>query len=110
MDGLNSNVKRLQFDTLTPTSPIQDGQMAWTDREKTIELHNGLHSHPLGQELYFRAKNNTATLIPNGTCVYVVGSTGNNPTIELATTADNLIDQKTIGITTMDIPANGLVS
>ena len=107
LDGLNSNIRQLKFNTVEPIAPTQAGQMAWSDEEKTSVLHNGLHSHPIGKETFFTAKNLSGALISNGKAVYAIGSTGANATIGLATTADGDIAQRTIGIATMDIPANG---
>ena len=107
LDGLNSNIRQLKFNTATPVAPTQAGQMAWSDEEKTIALNNGMHTHPIGRETFFVAKNQSGALIANGKAVYAIGSTGANATIGLATTADGDIAQRTIGIATMNIPANG---
>ena len=107
LDGLNSNIRQIKFNTDTPVAPTQAGQMAWSDEEKTGVLHNGHHSHPIGKETFFTAKNLSGTSISNGKAVYAIGSTGENATIGLATTSDGDIAQRTIGIATMDIPANG---
>lgn len=107
LDGLNSNIRQIKFNTDTPVAPTQAGQMAWSDEEKTGVLHNGHHSHPIGKETFFTAKNLSGTSISNGKAVYAIGSTGANATIGLATTSDGDIAQRPIGIATMDIPANG---
>ena len=107
IDGLNSNIRQLKFNTATPVAPTQAGQMAWSDEEGTLALHNGLHTHPIGKETFFTAKNQSGTLIANGKAVYAIGSTGANATIGLATTANGDIAQRTIGIATMDIASNG---
>ena len=107
LDGLNSNIRQLKFNTDTPLAPTQAGRMAWSDEEKTGVLHNGYHSHPLGKETFFTAKNPSGTSIANGKAVYAIGSTGANATIGLATTANGDIAQRTIGIATMDIASNG---
>lgn len=107
LDGLNSNIRQLKFNTATPVAPTQAGQMAWSDEEKTGVLHNGYHSHPIGKETFFTAKNQSGTLIANGKAVYAIGSTGANATIGLSTTANGDIAQRTIGIATMDIASNG---
>ena len=106
IDGLNANVKRLQFDTNNPTAPMQIGQIAWDNDEHTLVTHDGLHSHPLGKELELRARNTSGATILNGRACYVTGSTGDNPTIALATNTNGDIAQKTIGVATMDIANN----
>lgn len=106
IDGLNANVKRLQFDTINPTAPMQIGQIAWDNDEHTLVTHDGLHSHPLGKELELRARNTSGAAILNGRACYVTGSTGDNPTIALATNTNGDIAQKTIGVATMDIANN----
>ena len=107
IDGLNTNVKRLQFDTTAPTAPTAAGQIAWDNDERTLVLNDGLHTHPLGKELELRARNTSGATILNGRACYVTGSTGDNPTIGLATTDNPDVAQKTIGVATMDIAANG---
>ena len=107
LDGLNSNIRQLKFNTATPVAPTQAGQMAWSDEDGTLALHNGLHTHPIGRETFFKAKNLSGALIANGKAVYAIGSTGANATIGLATTANGDIAQRTIGIATMDIASNG---
>lgn len=106
IDGLNANVKRLQFDTTNPTAPMQIGQIAWDNDEHTLVTHDGLHTHPLGKELELRARNTSGATILNGRACYVTGSTGANPTIALATNTNGDIAQKTIGVATMDIANN----
>lgn len=103
IDGLNANVKRLQFDTVNPTAPMQIGQIAWDNDEHTLVTHDGLHSHPLGKELELRARNTSGVTILNGRACYVTGSTGDNLTIALATNTDGDVAQKTIGVATIDI-------
>lgn len=106
IDGLNANVKRLQFDTTNPTAPTQIGQIAWDNDEHTLVTHDGLHTHPLGKELELRARNTSGATILNGRACYVTGSTGDNPTIALATNTNGDVAQKTIGVATMDIANN----
>lgn len=106
IDGLNANVKRLQFDTTNPTAPMQIGQIAWDNDEHTLVTHDGLHTHPLGKELELRARNTSGATILNGRACYVTGSTGDNPTIALATNTNGDVAQKTIGVATMDIANN----
>lgn len=106
IDGLNANVKRLQFDTTNPTAPMQIGQIAWDNDEHTLVTHDGLHSHPLGKELELRARNTSGVTILNGRACYVTGSTGDNLTIALATNTDGDVAQKTIGVATIDIANN----
>ena len=106
IDGLNANVRRLQFDTTNPTAPTQIGQIAWDNDEHTLVTHDGLHTHPLGKELELRTRNTSGATILNGRACYVTGSTGDNPTIALATNTDGEVAQKTIGVATMDIANN----
>lgn len=106
IDGLNANVKRLQFDTTNPTAPTAAGQIAWDNDEQTLVLNDGLHTRPLGKELELRAMNTSGATILKGQACYVTGSTGDNPTIALATNTDGDVAQKTIGVATMDIANN----
>jgi len=107
LNGLNSDIQRLQFDTVNPVAGAQAGQVYWSDEEKTLVLNDGYHTHPIGKELGPLVKNNSGQTILNGQACYVIGSTGDNPTIGLASTANGDVAQKTIGLATMDIPNNG---
>ena len=107
LNGLNSDIQRLQFDTVNPVAGTQAGQVYWSDEEKTLVLNDGYHTHPIGKELGPLVKNNSGQTILNGQACYVIGSTGDNPTIGLASTANGDVAQKTIGVATMDIEANG---
>ena len=107
LDGINSDIQRLQFDTINPVAGTQAGQVYWSDEEKTLVLNDGYHTHPIGKELGPLVKNNSGQTILNGQACYVIGSTGDNPTIGLASTANGDVAQKTIGLATMDIPNNG---
>jgi len=107
IDGLNSNVKRLQFDTVNPVAGSQAGQVFWSNEEKTLVLNDGYHTHPIGKELGPLVKNNSGQTIINGQACYVIGSTGDNPTIGLASVTNGDVAQRTIRLATMDIPNNG---
>ena len=61
----------------------------------------------IGQEQWLRARNQTGTLITNGTVVRLVGAIGDRPTVEPAISSDqtNLfsVDNEIIGMATHDI-------
>ncbi len=59
------------------------------------------------QEEFVRARNNTGSIIPNGSVVYITGALGQNPTIGLAQ-ANDLATCVTIGVATHDIGINNV--
>ena len=63
LNGLNSDIQRLQFDTVNPVAGAQAGQVYWSDEEKTLVLNDGYHTHPIGKELGPLVKNNSGQTI-----------------------------------------------
>jgi hypothetical protein len=55
----------------------------------------------------FEARNNTGSLIPKGSLVYINGGLGNKPLITLAQANNDPNSAQTIGFTKTDIPDNG---
>lgn len=58
---------------------LDPGVMAWSSQDGTIDvgLPNGV-TMQVGQEMYFLARNNTGSTIPNGTVVQFAGAIGNS--------------------------------
>lgn len=88
------------------TIPTADGVFSWNDTDKTVDLQlpDGVVLQ-IGQETQLIATNNTGADIPNGTMVYVSGSSGNRVTIALAD-ADGAGTDGVIGMTTQAILNN----
>lgn len=58
---------------------LDPGKMAWSTQDGTIDvgLLNGV-TMQIGQEMYYLARNNTGSTIPNGTVVQFSGALGNS--------------------------------
>lgn len=86
LDGLNSNIDELHFDT-TPTSTdaLLSGQVRWSADEGTLQLgmNGGEVVQSLGLELYYRVKNNSGVTISNGLLVMANGTDGNSGVINV---------------------------
>lgn len=86
----------------TAASPTgQEGQIRWNATDKCAEVvQDGGVVVQIGQEVTVRARNTTGSALTNGTPVYVVGATGNRPTIAKAD-ADTISKASTlIGLVT----------
>lgn len=103
----------IQMDIAPTALPaMAEGMLRWNtvDHCLDIGLSNGSVLQ-VGQENQIYVYNGTLSAIPNGSAVYLSGSTGQRVTIELASAA-NATGDKTIGMTTQDIPSHsyGLVT
>ena len=85
------------------TSFSGNGHLFYDKTYETLAMHLGESTLQIGQENYVYCYNNTASTIPNGKAVYMSGTFGQYPTIDLAI-ADSLIRAKVLGICTSDIP------
>lgn len=101
-----SPVPRLYLDTSAPDSSVAVGATFWDPSEDTAVTHrsNG-KQYTHGSELWKRCINKTASTIPNGTPVYVVGAQGDRPKISPASAA-TAATSRIIGVTTEEIAAN----
>lgn len=91
--------------------PQQEGRLHWDDENGTLELglKGGVVKLQIGQEQNLRCKNNTGSIITNGSVVYITGASGANPTIALAD-ADSLLTSFVLGVATEDIDSQGYVT
>ena len=90
--------------TLTNTNVPEVGQVAWNQAEGTLDLGLVGATLQLGQEYLVRVRNNTTSIITNGTVIMVTGSIGNSGRVTVApanVTASNT--KQLLGITTEDI-------
>jgi len=81
------------------------GTLTWNADEETIDAILNGSTLQLGQELHYHVRNNTASLIPNGTVVMATGTLGASGRITVAPfVADGNTPVKyMIGVTTEDI-------
>lgn len=82
-----------------------EGLIFYDNVNKALAVYNDEAEITLqvGQEVYFRAKNNTGSTITNGSVVYISGGDANLPTIALANANASASSLPTIGIATHDI-------
>ena len=108
LDGLNSNIDKLHFkpDTLVQLTNI--GDVRYSPESKTLEVKvSDTVSIQLGQEMQTRVKNDESIQINNGQIVYINSAAGANPLAKIASTSNADIAQRTFGMATENIPANG---
>jgi len=94
---------------------LDPGVMAWSTQDGTVDigLLNGV-TMQVGQEMYFLARNNTGSTIPNGTVVQFAGALGNSGRLLMqpALAAVNTPPVYIMGVTTQDVAtgADGYVT
>lgn len=95
------------FGTDTSSTSLAPGEMAWSSQDGTVDvgLPNGV-TMQLGQEMYYLARNQTGSTIPNGTVVQFAGSIGNSGRLKMAPAlaAQNTPPIYVMGVTTQDVP------
>lgn len=94
---------------LTPTgTPTGVGTLSWDSAYRTLQLIDGDGDTTLqiGQEQRALVHNNTGAILTDGQVVYVTGSTGNLPTVALASNTLEASSSVTFGVVTESI-ANG---
>lgn len=103
-------VSAVDFDLLVSLSS-SEGRLMWDSANGTLQLcmPGGNVRLQVGEELIERCKNETGTTISNGSVVYVTGSTGQKPKIDLAD-ADIYAKSYVFGVATEDIATWGYVA
>ncbi len=96
---------------VSPTAGVTSsavGTFFWDAADHTVSLvlENG-SALQLGREAVQWCKNSTGTPIQNGSLVYVVGATGDNPTVSLASATFGSDTGHAIGMATQTIAGNG---
>ena len=103
------NVNSVAFDTTPTITYNAEWVIKWNNVDKTIDINQWNNVvQQVGQEMYWRGKNQSWSTISNGTVVYANGAIGASGIITiLPNIADGSISWKyVLGITTEDI-ANG---
>jgi hypothetical protein len=113
ISGSINNVDYIDFTTdniIGTNAPAwKEGRLFYDSGSGALAMYNWEQDVTLniGQEQWLRARNQTGTLITNGTVVRLVGAIGDRPTIEPAISSDqtNLfsVDNEIIGMATHDI-------
>lgn len=106
LGGLTGDVATttgVQFDTAAP-SAAGVGKLTWNTTDQTLDLglSAGGVSMQIGQEVYYRVKNGTAGVIPNGSMVRYTGTEGLSGNILVAPALANggTASQTFLGLTT----------
>ena len=110
IEGNITSVDSIQMNVASPTAVGGAGQLAWNIDENTVDVGmNANTTLQLGQEQYYYVKNQTGSLIPDGTVVMANGTVGASGRIKVAPAiADGTFPSKyIIGMTTEDIPDGG---
>ena len=103
------SVTSINFDTSQVLEPAT-GELGWNDEDGTLDLGiNGDVILQIGQETLYRVKNQTGSLIEDGTVLMAVGTLGSSGVILVAPAiADGSVPSKHImGLATNDIPNDG---
>lgn len=104
----------LKFD-LTPTgTPTGLGTMYWDAANRTVSLvdGDGDTTLQLGQEERVLVHNNTGSTLTDGQVVYITGSTGELPSVALASNTSEVTSSVTLGVVTETITngADGFIT
>lgn len=97
----------LKLDIANAPDPLVQGQFAWNADEETADLCQNGATLQLGQEVQYHCRNNTASLITDGTAVMATGTLGNSGRITIAPmVADGTVEPRFyLGVAAEDIPA-----
>jgi hypothetical protein len=94
----------VSFDT-TAEVEVTEGQLAWNDTDKTLDMGVDGVTLQLGQEMFIRVRNNTGSPLLDGRVVYASGAIGFRPTIAYAK-GDTEATSRVLGVLTEDIANN----
>lgn len=110
------SVDYIGFDTTNVVAAPIEGQLTWDTNDKTLSLglNGGNAILQIGQESYYRVRNNTGSQIANGTVVRFSGAVGSsgNMTVTPALANGTYPSGYIIGVATENIPngEDGLVT
>lgn len=109
-----ATVGYLGFDTTPTSTPTGIGTTYWDSFYRTLSLIDGDGDTTLqiGQEQRVLVHNNTGSTLTDGQVVYVIGSTGELPSVALASNTSEATSSVTFGIVTESIAhgANGFIT
>lgn len=95
------------FDTQASPTSLSYGQMSWNTTDHTVDVQiNGDVTLQLGQEMFYRVKNQSGATITNGTPVQADGALGNSGRIKVvpALSDSSVPAIYVMGVATEDIP------
>jgi len=105
LDLNNPIFNTVNYDLLSSAPTHSEGCLFYDVINHTFVAYNDIIDVALniGEETWIRVLNNNGSIIPNGTPVYVDGSSGSLPTISLAKADLKNTSIRTLGLTTHDI-------
>lgn len=102
----SANLNYYDFIPQDPEPSYLEGRVYYDDVAKALTVMNDETTprHNIGREFWpSKVVNNTGSLIPDGTAVYINGTSGGLPTVAPAQ-ADNIATAQVYGVVTHDIP------
>lgn len=108
-DGNVTNVNSIALDTTPTTTPSSVGEFSWNDGDGTADLvlKGGNSTLKIGQQVYARVYNDTASTMTKGQVVYISGAQGNRVAVKLANADSELTSRSTLGFIAESITAGG---
>jgi len=98
------STSQIQFSLTGPSVPLTTGGVAWNPDEQTLDILLNGATLQVGQEQLVRVRNNTSTLITNGTVLMATGSIGNSGRITVAPhNGQQAFARYIVGVATEDI-------
>lgn len=105
---VNLDNEGVQFDTTGTSADPAVGQLYYDTTYKSMAFKESTDTVlQIGRELYLYAKNNTGSIIPDGSLVYINSAVPDFPTVALARADAEATSHGTIGMTTEAISING---
>ena len=106
LDGLNSNLQKLHFNTAPTATLTNPGDIRYSSESNALELQTPYGYMTLGRNTHSLAKNDTGTTLLKGEVVYIYGAVGANALARRATNADVAVAVKTFGLVLNNTLAN----
>lgn len=107
LTAISGSLHQLTFNTTLPDPDLLQGQIAWNATEGTIDLgFTETYTQHVGEELHYRVRNDSGSVLPKATPVYASGLTpgSNNRIIVAPFTADGSVREiRFMGLVTENI-------
>jgi hypothetical protein len=105
-----ANFSGIKFDTLTPSEipNYQEGLVFYSDDYHTLNIYPDVPglSLQVGQENWVRVKNELSQSVNIGSVVYITGTNGNNPGIQLSIATSEASSARTLGVVSNTMAPN----
>lgn len=114
INGGIETIDYIQFNTGSIEPAHSTGLLRWNDVDGTYDMHTDISGTILqiGQEMFVKVINKTASPINDGEAVIINGAQGNRPKVILAKADEESTSEGTLGLATanIDINAQGYVT